>query len=290
MNNIYIGYMAGYFATNETFTLRIKYNNKEYVSKMTPELYKKIAGEVEARNVEARQSMTAEERRNKLLSETEDVAREDQLILEYPNGERISKSQKAPEDSTAEFVKSSLEEGYTDEEISTILEEDYGYNKDEVKELIGNAKKLSETKEEINKFIEDGTITQQQAEDYINSTKPISERTGTPEGTTVGAEGGTEVTDGKTKELPTAEAGKGKDREGDFEGDNEVDKDLLSKFDEINQLAELSEKEGLSKAEKTRFKELMDSDPMAKEVHLNWKNITDKLIELGELRKSKECP
>ena len=46
--------------------------------------YKRIAGEVESRNVEHRLNMTPEERRNKLLSETEDVAREDQiLMLEY---------------------------------------------------------------------------------------------------------------------------------------------------------------------------------------------------------------
>ena len=43
--------------------------------------YKKLAGEVEARNVSARLNMSAEERMNTLLSETEDVAREDQIFL-----------------------------------------------------------------------------------------------------------------------------------------------------------------------------------------------------------------
>lgn len=43
--------------------------------------YRKIAGEVEARNVSARINMTPEERRATLLSETEDVAREDQIFL-----------------------------------------------------------------------------------------------------------------------------------------------------------------------------------------------------------------
>lgn len=43
--------------------------------------YHKIAGEVEARNVSARINMTPEERRTTLLSETEDVAREDQIFL-----------------------------------------------------------------------------------------------------------------------------------------------------------------------------------------------------------------
>ncbi len=44
--------------------------------------YLKLAGEVEARNVQARLDMGAEERRASLASETEDVAREDQIFLE----------------------------------------------------------------------------------------------------------------------------------------------------------------------------------------------------------------
>lgn len=43
--------------------------------------YHRQAGEVEARNVSARINMTPEERRATLLSETEDVAREDQIFL-----------------------------------------------------------------------------------------------------------------------------------------------------------------------------------------------------------------
>lgn len=43
--------------------------------------YRKLAGEVEARNASARLGMTMQERRETLLSETEDVAPEDQIIL-----------------------------------------------------------------------------------------------------------------------------------------------------------------------------------------------------------------
>lgn len=43
--------------------------------------YLKLAGEVESRNVEKRLGMTNEERRNSLASETEDVARKDQIFL-----------------------------------------------------------------------------------------------------------------------------------------------------------------------------------------------------------------
>ena len=44
-------------------------------------LYTKLSGEVEARNVERRMSMSPEERRQSLASETEDVSREDQIFL-----------------------------------------------------------------------------------------------------------------------------------------------------------------------------------------------------------------
>ena len=43
--------------------------------------YLRLAGEVEARNVQARMNMTPEERKAKTLAETEDVAREEQIIL-----------------------------------------------------------------------------------------------------------------------------------------------------------------------------------------------------------------
>ena len=46
------------------------------------ELYESIAGEVEARNVQTRLGMPIQERLNSLAEETEDVAREDQIVLQ----------------------------------------------------------------------------------------------------------------------------------------------------------------------------------------------------------------
>lgn len=43
--------------------------------------YRKLAGEVEARNVQKRLGMTDEERRNSLASETEDVNRDEQIVM-----------------------------------------------------------------------------------------------------------------------------------------------------------------------------------------------------------------
>lgn len=43
--------------------------------------YKHLAGEVEARNVQARMNFTTEQRRNQLLEDTEDVVRKEQIVL-----------------------------------------------------------------------------------------------------------------------------------------------------------------------------------------------------------------
>ena len=60
--------------------------------KSDEELYHALGGEVEARNVQSRLGMTAEERSRSLASETEDVAREDQIFLEDGLGVSMSES------------------------------------------------------------------------------------------------------------------------------------------------------------------------------------------------------
>lgn len=55
----------------------------ESVSEAAFDLYRQLMGEVEARNVQTRMGMTMEERLSSLASETEDVAREDQIFLEH---------------------------------------------------------------------------------------------------------------------------------------------------------------------------------------------------------------
>ena len=60
--------------------------------KSNKELYLALGGEVEARNVQSRLGMTSEERRASLASETEDVAREDQIFLNDLLGVSMSES------------------------------------------------------------------------------------------------------------------------------------------------------------------------------------------------------
>jgi len=54
---------------------------KEYEQLSNYELYNRLAGEVESRNVETRMNFTPEERLNTLLTATEDVAPQDKIIL-----------------------------------------------------------------------------------------------------------------------------------------------------------------------------------------------------------------
>lgn len=72
-------------AYNEYQSLTEKYGLGESRNR-----YKELSGEVEARNVQRRLSMTPEERRRMLAEETEDVAREDQLFLDDALGKPAS--------------------------------------------------------------------------------------------------------------------------------------------------------------------------------------------------------
>ena len=56
--------------------------------------YLKLAGEVESRNVEKRLGMTDEERRNSLSEETEDVSRDEQIVMNGKNAQSPALEQK----------------------------------------------------------------------------------------------------------------------------------------------------------------------------------------------------
>ena len=71
--------------------------------------YHRQAGEVEARNVSARLNMSAEERMNTLLSETEDVAREDQIFLRDGVEMAMAKGIKLPKEEYAKLSHTIME-------------------------------------------------------------------------------------------------------------------------------------------------------------------------------------
>jgi hypothetical protein len=58
--------------------------------------YRNLAGEVESRNVQSRLEMPAEERRASLAADTEDVAREDQVVLEKMLGDKSAMGSRVP--------------------------------------------------------------------------------------------------------------------------------------------------------------------------------------------------
>lgn len=63
--------------------------NEKFKTSNSYDLYKMVSGETEARNAQTRANMSMEERRATLLSETEDVAREDQIILGFNSNTEI---------------------------------------------------------------------------------------------------------------------------------------------------------------------------------------------------------
>lgn len=67
------------------------------------EAYNRISGEAEARNVQKRMGMTAEERRVSLAADTEDVARDSQILLFADTGENMSLESPKEDDINAKF-------------------------------------------------------------------------------------------------------------------------------------------------------------------------------------------
>ena len=75
--------------------------------------YRRIAGEVESRNVEHRLNMTPEERRATLLSETEDVAREDQIFLREGAEMAMAKNVGLPKEEYAKLASTIMTHQHT---------------------------------------------------------------------------------------------------------------------------------------------------------------------------------
>ena len=96
-------------------------------------IYSRVAGEVEARNVEYRNKLTPEQRRKTLLSETENIDREDQILFEnkellfsedvdnmnqkYP----VSKSQLTDTNKISKLIKEARAQGFSESVIETFL-------------------------------------------------------------------------------------------------------------------------------------------------------------------------
>lgn len=99
-NNNYYPYWAdehdkNYDTVSTVYDALLMFNSNELNKALNldpDELYRKISGEVEARNVQTRLDMSPEERRQLLAEETEDVAREDQIFLQDALGTSESRA------------------------------------------------------------------------------------------------------------------------------------------------------------------------------------------------------
>lgn len=129
----------------------------EYSDKYsTYALYQRLAGEVESRNVEKRYLMSEEKRRKNLLKSTEDVAREDQILL-FPEKNKIRKSSAKP--TIEEIVTKGKELGVSDADIRQIAQEEGYANKDTNSEIEKYDTKKREAAQKAEKlFIKGGKI------------------------------------------------------------------------------------------------------------------------------------
>ena len=127
------------------------------------EAYNRISGETEARNVQKRMGMTAEERRASLAADTEDVARDSQILLfsdtgknmslESPKEERIEKLRESkpveitgeeitPSDDLKQYKRNALEYGkklrgvYTNEDTGEQIELTGGNRRGGLREIL----------------------------------------------------------------------------------------------------------------------------------------------------------
>ena len=116
------------------------------VSKSDEELYKSIAGEVEAFNVEKRAKMTSEQRKSSPISKTAEVPVGDQLIVSDSDTMLKGRLQKAK--GINEMVKIAKEAKYSDAAIKSYLNSK-GFTEDQIKSAFESY--LSED-EAYNKF------------------------------------------------------------------------------------------------------------------------------------------
>jgi hypothetical protein len=134
------------------FVLNTFYSEEDYknIDKNALELYNKLYGEVEARNVERRMKMTPEERRQVTLQETEDVSREDQIIFFNKNKKQrptvTKKIEKALASgmSEAEVVADMVKAGYTEAEAKAYIDQYNAMRSDEYNRVKENIKGITE--------------------------------------------------------------------------------------------------------------------------------------------------
>ena len=134
--------------------------------------YRKLAGEVEARNVQNRMGMTPEERRASLAAETEDVAREDQVFLRGGEQENMAHTSD-PMDALTRAA-----DEYGNEQRLRLQKKDKGGNDESLEKLFlslqskdkqNNKKEYYDTVTELARRMAEGTADNGGAEEAVSS-------------------------------------------------------------------------------------------------------------------------
>ena len=135
---------------------------KKAKTELGEEGYAKVAGEVEARNVTSRMKMSDFDRRNTLASETEDVAREDQIFLkdalENASRFRVSDKGKQIQEEVDKFTSKYaskpvelIDPEMTDEEIEDAI--DWQHTAKDLKAYIKESKSMGGYVGELDKIL-----------------------------------------------------------------------------------------------------------------------------------------
>ena len=122
------------------------FGNSDYMFDSAFNLYLRVAGEVEARNVEARNKLTPEQRKRTLLTETEDVNRADQVLIDYYRfmyeeevadikNEFKGKAQLNTEAKAKKVVQQARAQGFSEDVIKSFLESK-GISKADIKKAM----------------------------------------------------------------------------------------------------------------------------------------------------------
>ena len=154
---------------NEADTKKELDKLSKLVSKVDEDLYRSIAGEVEAFNVEKRSTMTSEQRRATPISETADVPVKEQLVVSDSDTMLKGRLQKAK--GINEMVKIAKEANYSDKALKTYLLNN-GFKSDVIDKAIDNYFKSTLSDDEAYSKFND---TFKQAEKELQNKRTVKE-------------------------------------------------------------------------------------------------------------------
>ena len=142
------------------------------------DLYQRVGGEVEANNAADRSKMTTQQRRNKLIKDTEKVAVEDQIF--FKDKEEIkdlkAKLQRNNTNTIDGIIKIGLANGFSDEAIKTVLK-NRGFEEAKINDAFETTKEAAKKVEVTPEFAKGyDTLKEKLAKEYENYIKLVDDK------------------------------------------------------------------------------------------------------------------